>query len=55
MIKFLSRKFIGAAVVFITGTGLCIAGKIGGGEWVTISTLALGIYTGGNVAEKKSG
>ena len=53
-VRFSSRKFIGAAVVFGVATALIAVGKISGGEWVTISTLTLGIYTGGNIMGGKN-
>ena len=53
-VRFSSRKFIGAAVVFITATLLLINELIGSGEWVTITTLSLGIYTSGNVISKQT-
>ncbi len=47
------RKFLQAAFVQISGCVALFIGKIDGGTYVALSTLALGIYAAANVAAKK--
>lgn len=53
MNSFLSRKFIQAAFVQVTGAVALFIDKIDGGTYVALSTLALSIYGVANVASKK--
>lgn len=49
---FRQRKF-GFAVFFsIIGTIFLAVGKLTGGEWVTLVTIILGLYSAANVSEK---
>lgn len=55
MTKFKSRKF-GLTIIALSLASIFLYfGKIGGGEWVTITTLALGMYKTANVMENKNG
>lgn len=49
------RKFILTAAVLIGSFTLACFGKLDGGGWVTIATLALGIHGAANVVDKKMG
>lgn len=51
--RYLSRKFLLTLLIVLLGTGLCGFGLIDGGMWVTVVSLALTVYVGGNVAQKK--
>ena len=46
-------KFIQAAFVQVTGAIALYLGKVDGGTYVALSTLALGIYAAADVADKK--
>lgn len=48
------RKFFGTMFVLIMAVIALSVDKITGGEWVTINTLALGIFGGSNVWQKKN-
>lgn len=52
MIRYQSRKFLLALLIVLLATGLCWFGLIDGGMWVTVVSLALTVYVGGNVAQK---
>ena len=52
MIKYGSRKFLLTLLIVLLATGLCLLSLIDGGMWVTVVSLALTIYVGGNVAQK---
>lgn len=49
------RKFLQATFVQISGCVALFTGKIDGGTYVALSTLALGIYAAANVAAKRVG
>jgi hypothetical protein len=49
------RKFLQAAFVQISGCVALFTGKIDGGVYVALSTLALSIYAAANVMDKKMG
>jgi len=51
--KFRSRKFMFATTILALASLFLWLDKIGGGEWVTICTLIMGIYAAGNVVEKR--
>ena len=44
MAKLLTRKFLVAAGSVLCATGLCAFGKINGGEFVTVVTVAVGAF-----------
>jgi hypothetical protein len=48
-----SRKFLLALLVVLLATGLRVFDLIDGGMWVTVVSLALTLYLGANVAQKK--
>jgi hypothetical protein len=48
-----STKFQQSAFIQVTGAIALFAGKIDGGTYVALSTLALSIYVAGNVAQRK--
>jgi len=52
MIRYASRKFLMALLIVLLATGLCVFSLIDGGMWVTVVSLALTVYVGGNVAQK---
>lgn len=52
MIRYTSRKFLMAMLIVLLATGLCVFSLIDGGMWVTVVSLALTVYVGGNVAQK---
>lgn len=52
MIKYGSRKFLLTLLIVVIATGLCAVLLIDGGMWVTVVSLALTVYVGGNVAQK---
>ena len=47
-----SRKFILSAVFTVVGSLALLTGIMGGGEFVALATLVLGVYGASNVAEK---
>ena len=48
-----STKFMQSAFIQVTGAAALFMGKIDGGTYVALSSLALTIYVAGNVAQKK--
>jgi hypothetical protein len=52
MIKYGSRKFLLTLLIVLMATGLRWFELIDGGMWVTVVSLALTVYVGGNVAQK---
>lgn len=48
---FRSRKFVAAVAVFAAACAFLGFGRLDGDQWITVTTLALGIFTGGNMAE----
>lgn len=46
-------KLTAAAVVFLVATIAMFTGFLTGGEWVTIATLTLTVYSASTVAENK--
>ena len=50
---YLSRKFLLTLLIVLLGTGLRWFGLVDGGMWVTVVSLALTVYVGGNVAQKR--
>jgi hypothetical protein len=48
-----STKFIHAIGVQVVATVALFTGHITGAEWIAASTIALAIYTAGDVAQKK--
>lgn len=49
--KYLSRKFILAAIFTLTGCGVfAFTAKLTGGEFITLAGLVLGAFTAGDVA-----
>jgi len=54
MNKLSSRKFGFAVAGFVMACIFLYIDKIGGGEWVTITTLILGMYKAANVLEHKN-
>lgn len=52
--KFRSRKFMLAATSLALGSFFLSMGKIGGGEWVGLIAIILGLYGGSNVMEKRN-
>ena len=51
--RYLSRKFLLTLLIVLLATGLRAFNMVDGGMWVTIMSLSLTIYVGGNVAQKK--
>lgn len=49
-----SRKFLLTCFFAVTGSLALMLGKIGGGEYVALATLVLGVYGAANVADKRS-
>jgi len=47
-----SRKFLLTLLIVLLATGLRWFELIDGGMWVTVVSLALTVYVGGNVAQK---
>ena len=47
-------KLYAASTVFFTASGGLFLHFLTGGEWVTVSTLTLGVFTAGNVVENKA-
>lgn len=52
MIRYQSRKFLLTLLIVLIATGLRVFSLIDGGMWVTVVSLALTVYVGGNVAQK---
>ncbi len=53
MARYTSRKFLQSVFIQVTGAIALFMGKIDGGTYVGLSSLALGIYATANVAAKK--
>jgi len=53
MSKYRSRKFFLVIIVLFLASVFLYIDKLGGGEWVTIITLTLGMYKAANVVEGK--
>lgn len=53
--RYASRKFGLAAAVFITATGLLIAGQIDAALWVEIVKWDVGLYMAGNIGDTWAG
>ena len=51
--RYLSRKFLMTMLIVLLGTFLRWFDLVDGGMWVTVVSLALTVYVGGNVAQKK--
>ena len=51
--RYLSRKFLLTLLIVLLATGLRAFNMVDGGMWVTVVSLALTIYVGGNVAQKR--
>ena len=49
-----SRKFLLTLLIVLLATGLRVFDMVDGGMWVTVVSLALTIYVGGNVAQKRT-
>ena len=49
-----SRKFILTVVILLIATVALFTDVLAGAEWVTVSTLVLGIYGGANVMAEKN-
>lgn len=49
------RKFILSVAVILLSAAMVFMGKLDQGGWVTIATLALGLYAAANVVDKKMG
>lgn len=52
MIRYQSRKFLLTLLIVLIATGLRVFSLIDGGMWVTVVSLCLTVYVGGNVAQK---
>lgn len=50
---YLSRKFLLTLLIVLLGTLLRWFDMVDGGMWVTVVSLALTVYVGGNVAQKR--
>lgn len=48
-----STKFVQAAFIQVTGAIALYIGKVDGGTYVALSTIALSIYAAADVADKK--
>lgn len=51
--RYLSRKFLLTLLIVLLGTALRWFDMVDGGMWVTVVSLALTVYVGGNVAQKR--
>lgn len=51
--RYLSRKFLLTLLIVLLGTFLRWFDLVDGGMWVTVVSLALTVYVGGNVAQKQ--
>ena len=51
--RYLSRKFLLTLLIVLLGTALRWFDLVDGGMWVTVVSLALTVYVGGNVAQKR--
>ena len=50
---YVSRKFLLTFCVLFIGSIALLIGKMGGGEYVALSTLVLSVYGTANVVEKR--
>jgi len=50
--RYLSRKFLLTLLIVLLGTFLRWFDLVDGGMWVTVVSLAMTVYVGGNVAQK---
>jgi hypothetical protein len=50
--RYLSRKFLLTLLIVLLSTLLRWFDLVDGGMWVTVVSLALTVYVGGNVAQK---
>ncbi len=50
--RYLSRKYLLTLLIVLLGTFLRWFDLVDGGMWVTVVSLALTVYVGGNVAQK---
>jgi len=50
--RYLSRKFLLTMLIVLLGTFLRWFDLVDGGMWVTVVSLAMTVYVGGNVAQK---
>lgn len=53
MDRYKSRKFIVAIVVIILSSFFLYFGKLNANQWIAAVNISLGLYTGGNVVQKK--
>lgn len=51
--RYLSRKFLLTMLIVLLGTFLRWFDLVDGGMWVTVVSLALTVYVGGNVVQKQ--
>ena len=51
--RYLSRKFLLTLLIVLLGTFLRWFDLVDGGMWVTVVSMALTVYVGGNVAQKQ--
>lgn len=51
---FQSRKFLLTILILSLASLFLYLGKLSGGEWITLSTLIMGMYKAANVTEKKN-
>lgn len=51
--RYASRKFLLTLLIVLLGTLLRWFELVDGGMWVTVVSLALMVYVGGNVAQKQ--
>jgi len=49
------RKFTVAVLFWLGATGLCLLGRIDGGEFVAVAGLVMGLYGASNAASKYAG
>ncbi len=52
MTRYASRKFLLALAALLLTAGLCYAGKIDGGVYMSVAIAAIGIYSSANVVQK---
>jgi len=48
-----NRKYKAFIVVFLMASAMLVFERLSGGEWVTLVIAVFGLYTGGNVYQKK--
>lgn len=49
------RKYFLSWGIIVASVAMVFAGKLDGAGWITVATLALSIYAGANVVDKKMG